>query len=278
MIRRLPIAAAALLALGAGLAPAHPAVAEELTVPLSHPGQPARVEVHTLMASISVEAYDGQEVVIDSQPGKQEHAPAPPAKARGMKRIGGTALGLTAEERDNKVEVKVEGPQGGELHLKVPRDTSLQLKTVNGGEISVRGVRGELEMENVNGGITAEDVAGSVVAHTTNGGVKVVLRRVTPDEPMSFVTLNGDVDVTFPPDLKATLKLQSTHGEVYTDFDVAVHEDTSAAAPDRSGGRYHVEVNRAVSGTVHGGGPEITLRTFNGNIYVRKGGTASGGS
>ncbi len=277
MIRKLSIAAIALL-VAAGLAPARPAVAEQVVVPLSHPGQPARVEVHTLMAAISVEAYDGQEVVIDSQPSKEKHAPTPPPEARGMKRIGGLGLGLTAEEKDNKVEVSVDGPQGGKLHLKVPADTSLALKTVNGGDVSVRGVRGELELENVNGGITAEDVTGSVVAHTTNGGVKVVFRRVAPGEPMSFVTLNGDVDVTFPPDLKATLKLQSNHGEIYTDFDVAVHEDANAAAPERSGGRYHVEVNRAVNGTINGGGPQITLRTFNGNIYVRKASAGGGGA
>lgn len=270
MIHKLSLAAAALL-LVAGFAPARPAAAEQVVVPLSHPGQPAQVEVHTLMAGISVEAYDGKEVVIDSQPSKDEKEPTPPAKARGLKRISGAGLGLTAEEKDNKVEVRVDGPVGGKLSIKVPRDTSLQLKTVNGGEVSVRGVHGELELGNVNGGITAVDVSGSVVAHTTNGGIKVVLRKVAQGEPMSFVTLNGDVDVTLPSDLKATLNLQSSHGEVYTDFDVDVHSDSSTTGPERSGGRYRVEMNRAVSGTVHGGGPEITLRTFNGDIYVRKG-------
>ena len=275
MTRKLIPAAAALLAL-AGLAPVRPAAAEQVVVPLSHPGQPARVEVHTLMAGISVEAYDGKEVVIDSQPAKDEKEPPPPPKARGLKRISGAGFGLTAEEKDNQVEVKVDGPVGGKLSIKVPRDTSLQLKTVNGGEVSVRGVHGELELGNVNGGITAIDVSGSVVAHTTNGAIKVILHKVAQGEPMSFVTLNGDVDVTLPPDLKATLNLQSNQGEVYTDFDVDVNSSASTTGPESAGGRYRVEINRAVRGTVHGGGPEITLRTFNGDIYVRKGG--AGGS
>jgi hypothetical protein len=37
------------------------------------------------------------------------------------------------------------------------------------------------------------------------------------------------------------------------------------------GGKYRLEVNRAIYGTVNGGGPEIELRTFNGSVYLRKG-------
>ena len=56
-------------------------------------------------------------------------------------------------------------------------------------------VEGELELGNLNGGIEALDVAGVVVAHTTNGSVKVAMKRVSGDKPMAFSTLNGDVDV-----------------------------------------------------------------------------------
>jgi len=37
--------------------------------------------------------------------------------------------------------------------------------------------------------------------------VNVNLDRVTPDKPMSFSTLNEDIDVTLPPDTKATVKM-----------------------------------------------------------------------
>jgi hypothetical protein len=30
-------------------------------------------------------------------------------------------------------------------------------------------------------------------------------------------------------------------------------------------------MSRSINGTINGGGPEIELRTFNSNVYVRKG-------
>jgi len=98
------------------------------------------------------------------------------------------------------------------------------------------------------------------------------LTRVMADKAMAFTSLNGPVDVTLPPMIKATLKMRSDQGEIFTDFDVQL---TPVPAPPnagtRRGGRYRVEVNRAIYGSVNGGGPEIELRTFNGSVYLRKG-------
>ena len=50
----------------------------------------------------------------------------------------------------------------------------------------------------------------------------------------------------------------------------------TAAAPvvedsRSSNGRYRINRNRSIVGTINGGGPEFELRTFNSNVYVRKG-------
>ena len=39
----------------------------------------------------------------------------------------------------------------------------------------------------------------------------------------------------------------------------------------REDGRYRINVNKVIYGSVNGGGPDIEMRTFNGNIYLRKG-------
>jgi hypothetical protein len=36
-------------------------------------------------------------------------------------------------------------------------------------------------------------------------------------------------------------------------------------------GRYRIEVDKTINGSINGGGAEIELRTRNGNIYLRKG-------
>jgi hypothetical protein len=69
------------------------------------------------------------------------------------------------------------------------------------------------------------------------------------------------------------MKLRSDYGEIFTDFDVQTRPTASSSSPSVRGpdGRIHIDVNQSIQGTVNGGGPEFELRSFNGNIYVRKG-------
>ena len=69
--------------------------------------------------------------------------------------------------------------------------------------------------------------------------VVATVRQVTAQKPMAFTSLNGEVDVTLPASLKASLKLRSDQGDVYTDFDVQTRNPPPASAtpdaPDASG-------------------------------------------
>lgn len=264
------------LALGAALSlGASPAAAEELTIPLSRPGQPVVLGAAGLHATFTVEGYDGDVVLIETAPADEKaghsHGSRDEDAPPGMRRLPNAGFGLEAEEEDNKVRVKLDGRATQRVRIRVPRNTSVHLKSVNGGKIEVRGVSGEHELEHTNGAITATDVSGSVVAQTTNGAVKVTFTRIDPGTPMSFVSFNGSVDVTFPPGLAADLKMRSHNGQVYTDFDVEVQESGAVKKEERKEGGYRVSLERAIEAKVGGGGPEMTLRTFNGSIYVRKG-------
>ena len=157
------------------------------------------------------------------------------------------------------------------LDISVPRNTSVRLKTVNGGDMTVTGVRGEHELSNVNGRIVANDIAGSLVASTTNGTIRASFTDVTAGKPMSFSTFNGDVDVTFPAKLAATLRVTSGHGELYTDFDAAVQPQPPVVTQSGGqNGRYEVRLERETVVVVGKGGPDIRFKTFNGNVMVRK--------
>lgn len=267
---------AAVLSILAFAAPAAPpaagtgAGAQKISVPLTDPGRPAVLKVSTINGSLTVEGYAGREVSIETA-GRGEDAEGKPRRgADGMRRIPNLGQGLTVDEENNVVRVEARSPsQGGDLRIQVPFHCSLHLSAVNGGEIRVRGVEGEIELSHVNGGIEARDVAGSVVAHTTNGNVKVVLRRVVADQPMAFSTLNGDVDVTFPAGLKANVRVRSDRGEIYSDFPIAAQGHAVAKETHQEGKR-HIEVEREMQGAIGGGGPEILFKTFNGDIFIRR--------
>jgi len=307
MKRQILIGIAILLA--AGIVPfAQQAQTDRVTVPLSNPGKPGTVEVSVLMGSIKVVGYEGKEIIVEATPRDKNikdyekttglaavvvapAAPRPPRpaylfgdkdkdkekeqkdKGAGMKRIPIENTGLTIEEENNTVTIEVEAwRRAVDLNIRVPFATSLKLEGVNLGEISVENVTGEIEVENVNGGIKLANIAGTVVANSTNGDITAVLSKVTPDKPMSFATFHGDIDVTLPADIKATLKIKSTQGEVFSDFDIALK--TVPAKPEeiakKEGGKYRIELDRSVYGTINGGGAGLKLQNFSGDIYIRK--------
>jgi DUF4097 and DUF4098 domain-containing protein YvlB len=244
-------------------------------VPLSDPSRPAKVEAELLSGAITVRGENRRDVavVMRQRAEKPSTAATPPPASAGLRRLTQLAGFEVTEERN---EIKIESTslrRGGSLEVRVPLRTNLELSTVNDGTITVENVEGEIEVENVNGPVVMTGVAGSVVANSVNGGVTARLTRVMADKAMAFTSLNGPVDVTLPATIKANLKMRSDQGEIFTDFDVQMlpAPAPSANAGTRRGGRYRVEVNRAIYGAVNGGGPEIELRTFNGSVFLRKG-------
>ena len=193
-----------------------------------------------------------------------------------MKRIMNTATGLTASEQNNVVDIETSSfSRPVNLMLQVPRKANLKLHTVNDGDIKVERVQGDIEAEDVNGSITLTDISGSAVVNATNGDIVVTFAEVGPGKPMSFSSLNGKMDVTFPPSLKANLVMGTGNGDIFSDFDVQLQPNATKPVVEDTrakGGKYKIKLDRAVYGTINGGGPEIQFKGFNGDIYIRKSG------
>jgi hypothetical protein len=250
------------------------ASADQVTVPLSDPSRPALIDVSLVQGSITVRGTNRKDVLVTARPetDTDRRSRRNDPDATGLRRIPQTA-GFRITENSNRVRVAADSPNRSiTFEIEAPARTNLKLSTVNGGEVLVEHVEGELTVSNTNGGITLNDVAGSVVAGTTNGAVRATLTRVTAQKEMAFTSLNGIVDVTLPPTTKANLRLRSNNGDVYSDFDVQLAPSAPVVQDNRSGnGRYRISRNQSIVGTINGGGPEFELRTFNSNVYVRKG-------
>ena len=261
-----------------GTGAAQPA-GEKIPIPLSDPNRPALLKVGLLSGSIAVKGYAGKEVIVQAVPVKDDDGDSdekPEGKPGSkLKLIPNTSLGLTAEEDDNTVNVST-GMRGAshriDLEIQVPTACSMKLSTVNDGEITVEGVSGDLEISNTNGSITLKQIAGSAVAQTVNGEILVSFTKVTPDKSMSFSTLNGDIDVTFPASLKANVQMKLEQGEIYSDFDVQMQKtEARVEKSEKGGGKYRVTFDKSMKGTINGGGQEIQFTSFNGSLYLRKG-------
>lgn len=248
---------------------------EEMVVPLSEPGKPVTLEAKLMSGSIKVIGYEGKDVIVlvhlDSTKDENEDRDD---DSRGMKRIASTGgLDVRVDENENMVRINA-GMTNRKLlglTIKVPQNTErIDVGTINGGDVSISNVSGKVEISNVNGAITATEISGSVVANTVNGDVIVKFKSVDPKAVMSFSSLNGKIDVTLPADTKANLKLKSDRGEMFTDFDIAVDKSQPKLETKNEDHFHQVKINDWISGTINGGGPEITMETQFSSIYIRK--------
>jgi DUF4097 and DUF4098 domain-containing protein YvlB len=259
------------VAAGAALCQEQP---DRVNVPFSDPSRPKMLRASVLNGSIVVKGYNGKEAIVEARGEGSKHRRERGDRADGMHRIDIGGSGLSVEESDNTVTVGTRSiNENVEINIQVPFDTSLKLHDVNGGEISVDHINGDVEIDVTNGRATATHISGSAIVHALNDRVLVTLDKVTADKPMSFSSLNGDIDVTLPADLRAKVKLKSDNGEVYSDFDIKVDASSRKPIVEDSGsgrGKYRVQFDKATYGLINGGGPEIQLTTFNGNIYIRK--------
>lgn len=246
---------------------------DKVSVNLSDPTRSAFVKASSVNGSITVKAHDGKEVIVEARVRNEENE----KPSSGPKRLNISNTGLTVEEENNEVRVGTDSyARTIDLTISVPAHTSVKLRAVNDGDISVTGLDGDLDVDDINGSVTLANVSGSVVAHALNGQVHATFARVNSQKPMAFSSLNGDIDVTFPADVKANVSIRSDRGDVFSDFDVQLQ----ASAPKQEvedgrgkGGKYRVKIDKTVHGTINGGGPEYQFTNFQGQIYIRKAGS-----
>jgi hypothetical protein len=271
---------------------------ERVTVTWSDPSRPGQLKVDLFNGSITVKTHNRPDVIIEAKPAADGNPTArgnignrgardnrgargdggpTEAATAGLKRIGGTTTaGVTIEESNNVMSIS-SSPFPAQCctsyEILVPAKTNLNLTSLTGGPITVEGVEGEIEATNMNGPLNFNNIAGSVVANSMNGKVTASLRQVAANKMMSFASMNGDIDVTLPPNTKANLQMHTNLGEIYSDFDVQLRPAPRPTPQDnrKQGGNFKVEFDNVTNGVINGGGPEFDLRTFHGTIYIRKG-------
>lgn len=270
----------------------------EFTIPLSDPAKRGKLKAHLNYGSITVKGSARKDVLVkyasakgdegdddddDHGKNKDKHKTKlninvnvnsdedKPASRDGLKRISGGGLELEASENNNVVKVE-SGSWNIKtiLEIEIPSGMDLDVSTYNDGDLIITNVQGEVELKNYNGEITALNISGSVVATTYNGDIKVTFDKVLDGTPMSYSTYNGDVDLSFPAATKATFKMKTERGDIYTGFDMNIISSGPVKQQDTKSGTYKLKIDEWKRGDINGGGSEITMKNYNGDIYIRK--------
>ncbi len=252
-----------------------------VTIPFNDPARPKTLQVRLMMGSIHVQGYDGNDAVIEGLNAEGRKNPAP--EIDGLRRVDFGGVGLRAEQTDNVVTVTERGfPRSNQLSIQVPVATALKVRAMSSDEVTVERISGDVEINLTHGAVTAMHLTGTADVHTLDGKIRVALDRIAADKPVSLSSLKGDIDLTLPADAKVSLKMKSHDGAVYSDFDITPLPSASTPAPEPGKGtgkgsgkskdasKYRIQFDSTMRGLINGGGPEIQLTTFHGNIFVRK--------
>ena len=240
------------------------------------------LEVRTITGHITVEAYDGKDVevlvdrTIDADSRIERERADREVKLETTDNTDRIQLIVRPHDEPSCGEKNTTGWRHWDEHdynvsydftIRVPKNTRLELCTINDGDIVVSGTRGDFSLRSVNGRITMDDVGGSGEAKTVNGRVTATF-ATAPREASAFKTVNGDVVLEMPDRLAADLRMKTFNGGLYTDFEVEPLVEPMNVSMHRQNGRFVYRSTGFTSVRAGGGGPELTLETMNGDVRV----------
>jgi hypothetical protein len=142
-----------------------------------------------------------------------------------------------------------------EFTVRVPAGVDFIGRTVNG-EIEAASLAGDVEARTVNGKIRIS-TTGWAEGNTVNGSITARMGQASGPRPLEFQTVNGGIDLELPPAVNATLHASTVNGHISTDFPLMIR------------GKF---TGRQISGAIGQGGPELSLKTVNGSIDLRRSG------
>jgi hypothetical protein len=199
-------------------------------------------------------------------------------------KIGDDGIRIEEHQTGDAVAIEVRFPHHGmiidwgqhkvDITIQMPREGRVNLKTGDGG-IDVAGLKGDMDVHTGDGSVTLNGVDGKLHASTGDGHITAHGRF----DELDLKTGDGHIDVTaahgstlasnwrmetgdgsvsleIPPDLSADVSLHTSDGHIDLDM------------PITTVGVIH---QNEVHGKLNGGGSQLTIRTGDGSIHLRKG-------
>jgi DUF4097 and DUF4098 domain-containing protein YvlB len=240
------------------------------------------VAIYNISGSVKVEGYSGDKVLIEIDQTIS-------AKNEQALEQGKQEVKLEFEQKGDTVRAYVTGPSDSrpyirkqnnssnrdyhfshEYVVKVPMQSSLQLSTVNGGEVSSSNVAGTLYLRNVNGSILVTNAKGTTDAQTVNGKVTVNYNG-SPAEASTYKTVNGEIRVTYPPTFSGDLQFKTLNGSIFTNFSEteALPLGVEKTVNEKTGMTTY-KTNKTSALRIGKGGNVFKFETVNGSIYIQK--------
>jgi len=121
----------------------------------------------------------------------------------------------------------------------------------SGGSITLGKISGEADVKTSGGSIDIKEVGGAIIGKTSGGSINVTISK-QPSGPTELHTSGGSVTAYLADNIAVDLDARGK--KIKSDFEV----DGQTKA------------KRKLQGEINGGGPELSLKTSSGNVYIKK--------
>jgi hypothetical protein len=140
-----------------------------------------------------------------------------------------------------------------EFTVRVPQGVRFRGATING-NVETGALGSDVEATTINGSIKIS-AAGIARATTINGSITASLGNANWTSPLEFKTVNGGITLDLPSNTSTDVRAETLNGDISSDFPM----NTLTRV-----GRKHLD------GTIGNGGRELSLKTINGSIRLRR--------
>lgn len=252
----------------------------------------SRIEVETFGGSITVRAWNRNDVRVQAQHGRRDlididaRGSSVRIEAEGHMGVAKDVRFTLSVPRSSHIEasgvqteIDVEGVSGDvdaetvQGNIRVVGGARLKLESVEG-DIVISGARGRVDASTVNRGIRVTDVEGDLSLETVNGPIVVqkvqsssvdvstVNGRVVYDGTLrdggdyALATHNGAIWVVVPGNTNASVSVSTFNGELDTTFEIPRFESNAR--------------HRSYNFVLGNGKARLDLETFGGDINLRR--------
>ena len=248
-----------------------PALAQQpqvINVPLSRPGDPIFVEIDIMSARIEVIGEDREDAMFEVTVADGDRKIVTPSGTQSLK---GGGYSIEIEEDDNEISFDMDWRVNKVTVIaRIPRNADVELQTVNDGEIIVSNLIGNLELYNTNGPITATNISGSVIAESVNDNIELGFISFDSDNASSMESINGDLILGLPEGVGVTTQLDTSQGEIYSDFEVEVQPAEQVVEREDYDDGVSIYIESVIVAKINGGGPIVRMKSLQGDINIRK--------
>jgi len=130
-----------------------------------------------------------------------------------------------------------------------------ELHTVSG-EVTASRIKGSIEAESVSGDVELTDVSETrVVKAKALSGEIIYAGTINPDGRYSLKSHSGSIRMTIPGSSAFDLEAKTFSGDIDSEFEITISGKMS---------------KKKITGSVNGGGADVDLSTFSGDVILRK--------